>query len=649
MQRGRGSRLRLVAWLLCLGVSGLLAWAQTRQTVDAGNRALKVPGGPEAAHLAALAEIVPDDGMVLLGFEAGGDVPLPPADTAAIAALCQRLETLPGVATCRILPVRQPGLTLCAVALRGGDPGTAAETVAATARGGAPASVRVVATGLPLIEARIAGRVAAERQHIVPWIVVALLLAALLVYRHLGVAAAALLPALLAITWTSGLIALSGQPLDPVAALLDPVLLTIGVAASVHFVEAWRRGRADGLTPDAAARFAAGEQRQPAFLATVTTMVGLLSLCTSQVPAVVDFGLHAAFGVALVHLFTFALLPAWLPFAARAARVPTATGARLSAWPAWIDRRRGRWLATTALLTVAGLVALPGLRADNDPLAMLPANEDVRRDHDELAARLGGVEVFHLLLPARSPGTEPARLLPFLAALQQRPGIAGLAGPVLRGDAGDLAAPLLLQPAGSAVREPLFAAIEQTARVLGLDGLVPTGAAVQIARDSVLLMRGLLGSLWLTLALLGVGLCIGLRSLRLGLLGMVPNLLPCVWVYGAIAWLDRPVSVATAMIACTMLGLIVDNTLHLLHHYRHERMSASAAAATAQAMQRCGRGMLLSSLLLLIGFSVTTTSRLSTTVEFSLLACSTIAAALFSTVVVLPLLLTHRRGRPDAV
>ncbi len=650
MQDGRRSRLRLAAWVLFAGIGAVLAWAQTRQPVDAGNRALKVPDGSEAQHMAALAEIVPDDGVVLLAFAAPGDLPLPPPAVAALEQLAQQLATLPGVASCRRLPSPEPaGLTLLAVALHGDEPGTAAEAIVAAAHAGAPPEVRVLATGLPLIEAHIAARVAAERQHIVPWIVVALLLAALVVYRHAGVAIAALLPALAAITWTSGLIALSGQPLDPVAALLDPVLLTIGVAASVHFVEAWRRGRADGLDAAAAARFAAEDQRQPAFLATTTTMVGLLALCTSPVPAVIDFGLHAAFGVALVHLFTFALLPAWLPFAAGTARVPTAGTTSLSRWPQWVGRRRGLWLTVAVALTSLGTAALPHLRADNDPLAMLPANDSVRHDHDELASRLGGVEVFHLLVPARSPGTAPARLVPFLAALQEQPGIAGLAGPVLRGEVGDLAAPLLLRPAGSGVREPLFTGIERAAAVLGLDGIVAAGPAVQIARDSAQLMQSLLGSLWLTLALLGLGLCIGLRSLRLGLLGMVPNVLPCVWIYGGIAWLDRPVSVATAMIACTMLGLIVDNTLHLLHHYRHERHHAPAAVAMAQAMQHCGRGMLLSSMLLLIGFLVTTQSRLSTTVEFSLLACSTIAASLFSTVVLLPLALVRPSRRSDAV
>ncbi|MBX3463462.1 MAG: MMPL family transporter [Planctomycetes bacterium] len=647
----RSSRLALgLGYAVLLGLTAVLFHAQQQQAVDASNRALKVPDGDDARNLAALAEVVPDDAVVLVGFAAAGDLPLPAADRTALAGLPDRVALLPGVAACREVPSPDPGLWLHAVSLRAADPAASAEQVVAAARAVAPPTVRVLATGLARIEGRIAERVAAERRHIVPWLVAALLLAALVVYRHPALAAAALLPALFGITWTGGLIAWRGEALDPVAALLDPVLLTIGVAASVHFVEAWRRGRAAGLDATAAARFAGEDQRQPAFLAAATTMLGLASLCVSPVPAVAAFGLHAAFGVALVHLFTFALLPAWLAAMARGAATPAAAASRaFTRWPQRIGRHRGAWLMAATALTSLALAGLPALHADNDPLTMLPASDPVRAEHDELAARLGGVEVFHLLVPAGSPGGEPARLLPFLAAMQAQPGVAGLAGPVLRGDEGDLAAPLLLRPAGSAVRAPLFAAVDLAARVLGLDGARAAGPAVQIARDSALLVARLVGSSWLTLGLLAAALCIGLRSARLGLFGLGLNVLPCVWIYGAIAWLDRPVSVATAMIACTMLGLIVDNTLHLLHHYRLERRHLEAPAAVAAALGNCGRGVLLSSALLLVGFLVTTQSRLSTTVEFSLLAMATIAAALAGNLVLLPLALGRGRRRTDAL
>lgn len=631
----------LLAACLFVPTTLFLLHAQSGQRVDAQNRSLKAPDSDDQRNLETLATVVPGDAVLLLAFAVPGDLPILPEDHAALRSCQERIAALPGVVAVSTPPSPEPALSLLTVSLRGDDSGPLAEEVVRTARAEAPTSLRVLATGLPLIEGRIASLVAGERARIVPWLVLALFVAASAVYRHFGLGLAALLPALCAIAWTGGLVALLGHPLDPIGALLDPVLLTIGVAASVHYVEAFRRGRRDGLGPVAACTFASKSQHQPAFLATATTMVGLLALCTSTIPAVVDFGVRAALGVALVHLFTFVLLPAWLPFAARGPITP-ANGTSIAAgWTARIHRWRAALLATTAAVTAFAVAALPHIRADNDPLTLLPLTDSCRIDHDQLAERLGGVEIFHLLVPERTAGTDPGKLLPFVAAMQTLPGMAGLAGPALRGSDGDLAVPLLLRPGGSSVRTSLFAEVDRAARVIGLDGLASAGMPVQIARDSSTLMQSLLGSLWLTLLLLFVGISMGLRSLRLGLLGMLPNLLPCLWIYGGIAWLDRPVSVATAMIGCTMLGLIVDNSLHLLHHYRLARRGMGRHEAVTEALHHCGRGICLASALLVVGFGVTAASHLATTVEFSLLACTTIAAGLFGAVVVLPLLLVR--------
>lgn len=637
-ERRRRPALVLLACLFVPATLFLLR-AQIHQHVDPQNHALKNPGSRDRANLDRLTEIEAGDATVLLGFTVPGDLTILPADRTTLQDLRRRLAAEPGVVDTVEPPVSEGGLALLAVSLRGGDLSALARRVVASAREGSPPSLRVLATGLPLIEGRIAELVAAERVHIVPWLVGVLLLTATALYRSLALGAAALLPALAGIAWTGGIVALLGHQLDPVGALLDPVLLTIGVASSIHFVEAYRHRRRHGHAPHEAAAEAARAQLQPAFLAMATTLVGLLSLCTSSIPAVIDFGVRASLGVAIVHVFNFLLLPVWLPMTSRRTVAHHTARPFAPAWLAALHRWRTTLLAGTAAVTALAMAALPRLHTDNNPLSLLPADDVVRVDHDLLTSRLGGVEVCHLLVPERSPGCDPSRLLPFLAAVHTLPGAAGLAGPAVRGEEGDLAVPLLLTPAGSSVRSPLFDEIDRAARVMGLDGLVAAGPPVQIARDSVALLQSLFGSFWLTLAVLFCGAAAGLRSWRLGALSMIPNLIPCTLVYGAIAWLDRPVSVATAMIASTMLGLIVDNSLHLLHDYRLQRLDHEPRAAATRALEHCGRGMWLSNGLLALGFLVTSTSRLATTVEFSLLATSTILAGAFVAIVVLPLLL----------
>lgn len=642
MVNARRSLLRAVLWWAFGLLTLALASGLPRQSVDPRNQALKTPRGPEADRLRALAEIVPSDPVVLLAFAAAGELPILAADRERLRTLVDGFRSLPGVIAVHEAAVPDPGLALFPVAIAGDDLAATAADLVEHARRGCPATLRAMATGLPLLESTIADLVAGERLTIVPMLVGVLFVAALVFYRRVRWAVAVLLPPLAGIAWTGGMLAWLGHRLDPIAALLDPVLLTIGVAASVHFLEAFRAGLARGESPPVAADAAAAALRTPALLATATTMIGLWSLATSDTPAVHDFGCRSAFGVGLTHLFGFLLLPAWLG-AGAAPAMPLAPAG--GAWPsiacAWLlrlVRHRTAWLVLTAIVSTLALAGLLRLRTDNDPLRLLPGNVPARVDHDVLAQRLGGVETCHLLVPARSGAADPTRLLPLLAEIRRTPGFAGLAGPVQRGTTGDLAVPLLLTPGGTALREHAFATCERLAAVLGLDGVTLAGESVRTSRDSHRLMHGLVGSLGLSLLLLGVGIAIGLRSVRLAALGLVPNLLPSMWLYGCLGWLDRPVSVATAMIGCTMLGLIVDNTLHLLHHYRMERRTHSRHAAMHLAFGRCRRPMTLASVVLMTGFLTAATSRLATTVEFGLLAAATIAFAWFGTVVVLPLL-----------
>ena len=644
------SRLVRTWWLLLLlPATGIFFRAQLGQAVDPTNAALKAPGTRDDHNRAALAEVVRSEQVVLLCWRVPGEQPVLAEDAAQVQQARRAVEAVPGVIGCRNLPAPCEGMVLVAVDLDQTDPGRTGEQVVERARELGPRTLRFAATGLPLVEARLSQLVAADRTHIVPLLGACLFALALAVYRRWALAVAVLLPPLLAITWTGGIVSLLGHRLDPVAALLDPVLLTMGVATSVHFVECWRRARHEGLDARLAATSAARQMQSPTLLATVTTMVGLLSLATSEVPAVVDFGIRAALGLGLLHAFVFLLLPVLLG-SAGGDPAGGATDFPAVRWLAALHSNRLAIGAVAVACTTLAAVQLPSLRADNDPVTLLPSHEPARVAYDELASRLGGVEVFHLLF-ARGEGDsiDPARLVPFLGGTQLLPGVAGMGGPVLCNADGDVAAPVLLAPGGSATRTVLFDEIERTASVLGLDGLVPAGAAVQIARDSDRLVRSLVGSTVWTILLLGTGMCVGLRSIRHGLLGLVPAALPCVWVYGFLAWSDRPVSVATGMIACTMLGLLVDNVIHFLHQYRAARRTCSVQEAVTLGLAHVGRPMLLGSLLLVCGFAVAATSDLSTTVEFSLLACSTIVAALVSTSVLLPLLLLALPGEGSGI
>jgi predicted RND superfamily exporter protein len=169
---------------------------------------------------------------------------------------------------------------------------------------------------------------------------------------------------------------------------------------------------------------------------------------------------------------------------------------------------------------------------------------------------------------------------------------------------------------------------------------------VQVAQDSEALEQEQRRGVLATVVLLWTALSLALRSWRLGLLGLIPNVLPCLVLQGSLALADRPLSVATAMIATVLLGLIVDDTIHFLHGYRAERRAGcSVSSALERALEHSGRAIVVTSAVLAAGFAAGLVGRLTTTIEFAALCSLTILLALACDLVLLPalLLLPERR------
>jgi predicted RND superfamily exporter protein len=143
-------------------------------------------------------------------------------------------------------------------------------------------------------------------------------------------------------------------------------------------------------------------------------------------------------------------------------------------------------------------------------------------------------------------------------------------------------------------------------------------------------------------ALLGVGflsaLC--LRSVSLAALAMVPTTLPVLWTLGAMGALGVPLDVGTAMVAAVVLGLGVDEALHLLSAYRSRRdAGVSRDDAIDAALRQVGRPVLTSAAALAIGFLALAFVPWKSLASFGFVSVVAISASLLADLLVLPALL----------
>jgi len=144
----------------------------------------------------------------------------------------------------------------------------------------------------------------------------------------------------------------------------------------------------------------------------------------------------------------------------------------------------------------------------------------------------------------------------------------------------------------------------------------------------------------LALVLITTCMCASLWSVRLGLLSMIPNLMPMVFCLGVMGWAEIPINMATAMMLSVALGIAVDNTIHYLWRFRRElEVDQDYAAAIVRTHRTVGRACVFNSVVIVGGFWVLCLSQFVPTIYFGWMIGLTMVGALAGDIILLPMLL----------
>lgn len=159
------------------------------------------------------------------------------------------------------------------------------------------------------------------------------------------------------------------------------------------------------------------------------------------------------------------------------------------------------------------------------------------------------------------------------------------------------------------------------------------------------LIESMLRDQWMTFAVataaMGFIMLVLFRSLKLALIGIVPNAVPIFLVMGLLGWLGLRINMGAAMIAAVSMGLSVDSSIHYLDTFLHARQRGlSVEAALTEVQSSVGRAMLFTTLTLDLGFCVLCTSEFIPTVYFGALVSLAMIGGLLGNLIILPLLLS---------
>jgi predicted RND superfamily exporter protein len=175
---------------------------------------------------------------------------------------------------------------------------------------------------------------------------------------------------------------------------------------------------------------------------------------------------------------------------------------------------------------------------------------------------------------------------------------------------------------------------------------VVTGTVPVFFRAQQALLQSLIGSFCLAFFVIAVAMIVLLRSIRSGVLSMVPILMPVGVVFGVMSWCGQILDIGTMLTASVALGISVDGMLHLLTWFRKAIAEGeSRQEAVTFALQHCGPAMAQTSAVVGLSLLVLYPAELLLISRFGWVMAALVGSALAAEVVFLPVLLLGPLGQ----
>ncbi len=177
----------------------------------------------------------------------------------------------------------------------------------------------------------------------------------------------------------------------------------------------------------------------------------------------------------------------------------------------------------------------------------------------------------------------------------------------------------------------------------------PTSATVMFAYISQRNIESMLRGSAVAVVLIAIIMALALRSVGMGLLSLLPDVVPIMMTFGLWAILVGQVGMASATVTATALGIVVDDSVHLLTKYLRGRREKglSVEEAIRYAFRMVGPAIMTTTLILTAGFAVLALSTFKINAEMGLLTAMAIALALIFDFLFLPALLMLGRKKTE--
>ena len=501
-----------------------------------------------------------------------------------------------------------------------------------------------------------------DLSQLLPFVIILCVLVICFCFRSIRFGAGILTHTLATCLCTLGFLAYTGFSFNSISVIAPLIVVIIAVANSVHIISLFRQSLENGANKKDSMIASLVHNVVPISLAALTTAIGFVSLLLCSSPAIKGFGIIVGIGIGFGFVLTLTFLPALLMLLAPKVEVIAEGGERPSSLlteVVTLGKRYDRPIFWgCSLLAVVTLALLPLNESDFNRLDFLGGDPELSSYYDIVGESInrGPLLTYGVQTNKIDGAIDPdflARLDDYFSWAQQLAGVESIASIIdiaravnraqhqdnpefyrIPEDTDAVANSLLAYQVVQSDDFPLKDFITEdfaltrfflnatpstNKELLATDALLSEEFArrfpeAQLMHGSTLLLFSrmdelvtveLLQGYSLSLLLITLCLIVGLRSVKFGLLSIIPNLLPATIVFGIWAITVGQINPFVMMLFSISIGLVVDDSVHLLSHYlQRRREGIEGEVAMNEAILTAGPALSITTLVLAIGATI---------------------------------------------
>ena len=562
---------------------------------------------------------------------------------------------------------------------------------------------QIYAAGSPVVVDAIKRAMQHDMQKFIKLALLVIAIVLFILFRRISGVFLPLLVVILTLLSTISMMAISGVAIKLPTQILPLFLLAVGVAAAVHLLAIFFRHFNEHGDKRASIGYCLGHSGLAVAMTSLTTAAGLLSFSTSEVAPIADLGWFAASGVMISLLYTLILLPSLIAILPLKQKKDDSTQKRtefmdniLSNISHIATSHSKKIVNIAAILFIISVIGVMQINFKHDPLRWLPESWDSRLATELIDVKMRGTGVIEVVVDTgKTNGLYEPKFMNTLSGLHDKINTMSH-GDIFIGKTisvvdilkesnralhenkdefyqvpqdRDLIAQelFLFENSGSDDLEDFvdsqFSMARFTIKTPWVDAatnaemiqliekefntafgsstsMYTTGMASLFSRTMDAAIEGTKQSYLIAAFVICLMMIALMGNLKLGLISMIPNLLPIFISMGMMGFLGMPLDMFTMLIGSISIGLVVDDTIHFMHNFRRYYLnSGDVNLAVTETLQSTGRAIVVTTVVLCLGFFIFMAASMENLFRFGLITGITIFLALLGDLFLAPALM----------